>query len=84
MVNKNTALEELFDIVVSTLNDVEEGEIFIVKELFRGFEWNRIPKSFRTKLGAMVLVFANSDEGSFLIEPLGKTPQNQQIYKKLK
>ena len=83
MVNENTSLQELYDIVISTLAEVMEGELFIVKELFRGFEWNRIPKSYRTKLGAMVLVFANSEEGSLLIEPIKKTPQNQQIYKKL-
>lgn len=83
MINTNTTLEELFDIVVSTLSDVESGEVFIVKELFRGFEWNRIPKGIRTKLGSMVFTYANGDEGSLLIEPLDKTPQNQQKYKKL-
>ena len=83
MVNCNTSLSELFDIVVSTLNDVESGEIFIVKELFRGFEWNRIPKYYRTKLGSMVLAYANGD-GADIFEALDhKTPQNQQIYKKL-
>ena len=82
MINCNTTLSELFDIVVSTLREVESGETFIVKELFRGFEWNRIPKSYRTKLGSMVLVYANG-EGSGIIEPTTKTPQNQQIYKKL-
>lgn len=83
MINANTSLQELFDAAVSTLKDVEAGEVFIVKDLFRGFEWNRISKANRTKLGAMVHTYAKGEVGSLEIEPLNKTPQNQQIYKKL-
>ena len=81
-VTNNTSLEELFEIVKNTLPEVEQGEEFIVKDLFRGFEWNRIAKGNRTKLGSMVFNFANH-QGSNIIDPLGKTPQNQQKYKKL-
>lgn len=81
-VTSNTSLEELFVIVKNTLNELISGEEFIVKDLFRGFEWNRITKGNRTKLGSMVFNFANH-EGSIIIAPLGKTPQNQQKYKKL-
>ena len=83
MINANTNLQELFNTAVSTLKEVESGEVFIVKELFRGFEWNRIPKANRTKLGSMVFAYANGADGSLEIEPLDKTPQNQQKYKKL-
>ena len=83
MINANTTLAELFDTAISTLGEVEAGEIFTVKELFKGFEWNRIPKAYRTKLGSMVLVYANGEAGSHMIEPIDKTPQNQQKYKKL-
>lgn len=81
-VTSSTSLEELLLIVKNTLNELNPGEEFIVKELFRGFEWNRITKGNRTKLGSMVFSFANH-EGSTIIDPLGKTPQNQQKYKKL-
>ena len=81
MVTSNSTLQELFDAAVISLNDVLPGEEFIVKELFRGFEWNRIPVGNRTKLGSMFLAFAGR-EGENLVEILGKTPQNQQIYKK--
>lgn len=67
---------------LTSLDDVSQGEKFIVKDLFRGFEWNRIPVGNRTKLGSMFLNKA-TEENSYLIKPLDKTPQNQQIYEKL-
>lgn len=82
MVDVNTSLQNLFEIAVTTLEDVEAGEIFIVKELFRGFEWNRIAKGNRTKLGSMMYAYALG-EGAEALEPLDKTPQNQQRYRKL-
>jgi len=81
-VTTNTSLEDLLIISKNTLNELQAGEIFTVKELFRGFEWNRIAKGNRTKLGSMFFNYANN-QGATIIEPLGKTPQNQQQYKKL-
>ncbi|EJT6478469.1 DUF1413 domain-containing protein [Clostridium perfringens] len=81
-ITTNTSLTELFEIVKVSLNELNSGEIFIVKDLFRGFEWNRISKGNRTKLGSMVFNFANH-EGSTIIDSIGKTPQNQQKYKKI-
>lgn len=81
MITTNTTLQELFDAAVLSLKDVLPDEEFIVKDLFRGFEWNRIPRGDRTKLGSMFLAFAGK-EGADLLEALGKTPQNQQIYRK--
>ncbi|WP_034438048.1 DUF1413 domain-containing protein [Clostridium ihumii] len=82
IITKNTSLQDLFNESVNTLSDLQPGEIFIVKQLFRGFEWERISKGNRTKLGSMFFNYANS-AGSSIIQPLGKTPQNQQQYKKL-
>ena len=82
MVTQKTSLDDLFNIVTTTLPDVAAGEIFIVKDLFRGFEWNRIEKGKRRRLGSMVFTWANN-KGSSVIQPLDKTPQNQQRYQKL-
>jgi hypothetical protein len=81
MITSNTELQELFDLSVAAISDVTSGEEFLVKELFRGFEWNRIPKGYRTKLGGMFYTYATGHAKSIL-EPLGKTAQNQQRYKK--
>lgn len=81
IINNLTSLQDLFNVAVDTLSDLQPGEEFIVKQLFRGFEWERIDKGNRTKLGSMFFNYANNN-GSNFIEPLGKTPQNQQKYMK--
>ncbi|MBQ6809636.1 MAG: single-stranded DNA-binding protein [Clostridia bacterium] len=82
MVNENTNLQELFDIATQEISNLKPEEKFLVKDLFRGYEWNRIAKGNRTKLGSMFFAYAQGN-GSKEILPLNKTPQNQQIYKKL-
>ena len=82
MVTKDTALNELFIAACLAANTiVQPGENFRVKDLFRGVEWSRIPKGLRTKLGAMFFAYVNGEANS-MFEPVGKTPQNQQIYTK--
>ena len=81
MITKNTTLQDLLDIAIHTLPDVASGETFIVKDLFRGFEWSRIPVGNRSKLGAMFYAYCNG-EGAQVLDSLGKTAQNQQIYRK--
>ena len=82
MVTKDTTLKELFDAACMSADTiVQSGESFRVKDLFRGVEWSRIPKGFRTKLGSMFFAYVNGEaEDKFF--PVGKTPQNQQIYGK--
>ena len=81
MIRANTTLQDLQIMAVAAICEVETNEEFIVRDLFRGFEWNRIPKGYRTKLGSLFLNYAQG-EGSSKLEILGKTPQNQQIYRK--
>lgn len=81
LITSETSLQELFDRARDSFSDVTSGESFLVKDLFRGFEWNRIAKGNRTKLRSMFLNYANY-EASEAIDVLGKTPQNQQIYRK--
>lgn len=80
-IDTNTSLQELLDVAKETVKEVASGEEFIVKDLFRGFEWNRIAKGNRTKLGSMFLNYVQN-EGEKLLKVLNKTPQNQQMYGK--
>ncbi len=82
IITSSTSLQDLFNMAVQSLSDVQSGEIFLVKDLFRGFEWNRIEIGARTQLGRMFFAYAQT-EGAIAVTPLGKTPQNQQIYKKI-
>ncbi len=77
-----SSISNLLEVAQSTLKELHAGEQFIVKDLFRGFEWNRIYKGDRTRLGSSFYAWALA-EGKSSIQSLGKTPQNQQIYEKL-
>lgn len=81
IIDSNTSLNELLEHAKNSLKDLkhDDGE-FVVRDLFRGFEWNRIGRGDRTKLGSMFLSYAEH-EGASRIEPTEKTPQNQQKYK---
>ncbi|WP_199794652.1 DUF1413 domain-containing protein [Lentibacillus sp. Marseille-P4043] len=80
-IDSNTSLNELLNHAVGALKELnnDDGE-FVLKDLFRGFEWNRITKGDRTKLGSMFLSYSRN-ENTAIIEPTEKTPQNQQKYK---
>ena len=81
MITADTTLQDLQIMAIAAVCQVEADEEFTVRDLFRGFEWNRIPKGNRTKLGGIFLSYAQG-EGSSKLEILGKTPQNQQMYRK--
>jgi len=82
MIDNTTSLQTLLNTAIAALNDVAPGEEFTVKELFRGFEWKRVQQGYRIKLGGMFFDYAKKD-GAALLMICGKTPQNQQIYRRL-
>lgn len=75
----NTWLKDLFEIAKNSISELDTNEEFIVKELFRRGEWNRIDKGNRTKLGSMFFSYSEH-EGNQIIEGIGETVQNQQRY----
>lgn len=82
MITSQTTLNELFEFAKNSTKDLIAGEEYIVRDLFKGFEWNRIARSNRTKLGSMYFAYAQNS-GSKETNPLGKTLQNQQRYIKV-
>lgn len=57
------------------------GEVFLVRDLFKGYAWNRIPHKDRLLLGILFLNHVNTmNDGLLAIE---KTSSNQQRYKKI-
>lgn len=55
------------------------NEIFLVRDLFKGYEWNRISRSDRLLLGTLFLNYVHTS-GTHL-EPIEKTSSGQQKYK---
>lgn len=80
--NEKELLVRIYKEAISTLQYVDKGEVFIVKDLFKGYQWNRIPKGLRTKLGSLFILYAEK-EGRTIIKAIDKTPQNQQKYVRL-
>jgi len=58
-----------------------DGEIFLVKDLFKGYEWKRIPVKDRLLLGTLFLYFINKENSN--IVAIEKTSSKQQKYKKM-
>lgn len=67
---------------INELKNVKCGTIFVVKDLFRGYQWNEIDKKIRLDLGR---TFLNEIKAGNIkeIEILEKNSANQQKYKKL-
>ncbi|MEG0913302.1 MAG: single-stranded DNA-binding protein [Oscillospiraceae bacterium] len=60
--------------------ELHSGEEFLLKDLFKGYEWNRIPFKDRLLLGTLFLNNVISEQ--FGIEAIKKTSSNQQKYRK--
>ena len=60
---------------------INDGEIFLLKDLFKGYEWNRISHKNRLLLGTLFLFFINKTGGS--VVAFEKTSSKQQKYKKI-
>lgn len=58
-----------------------QGEVFLVKDLFKGYVWNRIPRKDRLLLGTLFLNYVNKMEDN--IKAIEKTSPNQQRYQKV-
>jgi len=82
MITATTTVQDLLTLAVNKLNDVPSGEAFIVRDLFCGVDWKRVPMGTRIKLGSMFLDYVTNPANGIAVELLEKTPQNQQKYKK--
>ena len=73
-------VNDLLVMAIEETNNLQSGEEFLVKDLFKGYLWNRIPIKDRLLLGTLFLNhFTNTDQGIKIIE---KTSSNQQKYRK--
>lgn len=73
--------QQLLNQAIHQLNNLQQGEIFLVKDLFTGYLWNRESKAERLMLGTLFLNYARQNPSQ--IQILKKLSSNQQKYQKL-
>lgn len=74
-----TDVNDLLSLAIKETENLVDGEIFLLKELFKGYEWNRIPRNERLLLGTLFLNYANTTKCPIKI--IEKTSSGQQKYK---
>lgn len=70
----------LLDVAKAELANLQPGEVFLLRDLFKGYEWNRISRSNRLLLGTLFLNYIKIDDIG--VVPIEKTSSGQQRYKK--
>lgn len=46
---------------LNELTNLQSGETFLLKDLFKGYEWNRLDRNIRLKLGILFLNEINTN-----------------------
>ena len=78
--NKNP--NDLLESAKEEIKNLDKGDIFVVKDLFKGYEWNKIARADRLRLGVLFLSWVQGD-GKKLVKIEEKTHSGQQSYTKL-
>lgn len=68
----------LLEIAIKETINLEANEVFLLRELFKGYEWNRIERKDRLLLGTLFLNYVKSENSNIKI--LEKTSSGQQKY----
>ena len=72
------------DLLSKAINEtarLNKCETFIVRDLFKGYEWNRISRGDRLLLGTLFLNYVNSEHVN--VAPMEKSSSGQQKYQRL-
>ena len=72
-------VNELLEIAKAEINYLNLGEVFLVRDLFKGYEWNRISRSDRLLLGTLFLIFMRNENSRAKV--IEKTSSGQQKYR---
>lgn len=71
-------INSLLETAIKETDSLYDGEIFLLRDLFKGYEWNRISRSTRLLLGTLFLNKITSE--NLEIETSAKTSSGQQKY----
>jgi hypothetical protein len=80
-ITSKTDIESLVVHAISEIPNLYPGEKFMVRDLFLGYEWNRLSNYVRANVGSgFYHQYAQNDGSQVII--LEKSARNQQIYSK--
>ena len=79
--NGMSDVNNLLENAVMETKNVLPGEEFLLRDLFKEYEWNRISRSDRLLLGTLFLNHVKTFKGS--IVAVEKTSSGQQKYRKV-
>ncbi|MCI9508068.1 MAG: single-stranded DNA-binding protein [Oscillospiraceae bacterium] len=71
-------INALLEKAINETAKLSDGEDFLLRDLFKGYEWNRISRSNRLLLGTLFLNKINSE--NLDISASAKTSSGQQKY----
>ncbi|WP_442871674.1 single-stranded DNA-binding protein [Anaerotignum sp.] len=72
-------VNELVELAIVETKNLCTGEVFLVRDLFKGYEWSRISRSDRLLIGTLFLNRVNSSKCNIIA--IEKTSSGQQQYK---
>ncbi len=75
-------VNELLKKAIEETQNLNENELFLVKDLFKGYSWNRIQRKDRLLIGTLFLHYVNHN--SDYLKAITKTSSKQQQYIKIK
>lgn len=72
-------VNKLLNTAIKETENLNQGEVFLVRDLFKGYEWNRISRSERLLLGTLFLNYVKTSKA--FIQAIEKTSSGQQKYR---
>lgn len=76
--NDMSEINNLLEAAIKETTRLNNGELFLLRDLFKGYEWNRISKRTRLLLGTLFLNKITSEDLG--IVPKSKSSSGQQKY----
>lgn len=75
-----TNVNELLNLAKGEISNLNPGETFLLRDLFKGYEWNRISRSDRLLLGTLFLNYIKTSNDEVIV--IEKTSSGQQKYER--
>lgn len=75
-------MDDVNSLLKTALNEaknLQEGESFLVKDLFKGYLWNRIPRGDRLLIGSLFLSYVRSHDCHIIVTDKGVSGQQRYL-----